>query len=212
VYDGSDDLVRPTMAPDGVTLAMIRVEEGDGDLCFGRVDQADVGELCLPDDGWDLDGRITWSKNGKMVLVGGQKESNPAIVAVREYTTTHAFTTEPLLWKGRTATPETPGKGVLSMTFSPGGTRIAAIANLDGTGYQVVFTDSGDLSLQDAKPTGTAACDVTWRPDGQELAAVQSDAACTQPLGKVVRFTPGAPTKTQVVVARGQNPVYRPGS
>ena len=209
LYSGPDDLRRPTVAPDNATIAVIRVEEGDGDLCFGR-DVPDIFQLCLPDDGWDLDGRISWRKDGKAVLVGGHRQSNPAIFGVRLYRTSVAFATDPLLWKGTTASAATAGKGVLSATFSPDGKRIAAISNADSDGFEVALTDGDDLSFEQAKSTGTAGCDAVWRSDGKQLAAVQEDAGCTQTLGKVVSFATSAPTKTSPVAAKGRNPAYRP--
>ena len=98
VYAGGDTLVRPTVASDGNTLAMIRREEGDGDLCFGRLDLADLGRLCLPDDGWNLDGRISWRPDGKAVLVQARRRGNPSVFAVRQYRTKTAFTIDPLKW------------------------------------------------------------------------------------------------------------------
>jgi beta-lactam-binding protein with PASTA domain len=213
IYSGGDDLTRPTIAPDNETLAVIRREEGDGDLCFGSVQVPDLGQLCLPDDGWDLDGRISWSKDGKTVLVPGRRQANRSQFGVRAYTSKRPYARDPLLWSGKTATPTTtPGKGVLAAVFSPGGTKVAAISNLETDNFQVVFAPATDLALADATATGTAGCDVTWRPDGQELAAVQSDAGCSQPFGKIIRFSIAKPDKPAPVTARGRNPAYSTGN
>ena len=212
LYAGPDALQYPSAAPDGVTLAVLRREEDDGDLCFGRADAVELSHLCLPDDGWDLYGRPSWRKDGKVVVVPGRRGDNAAISALRVYRSSTAFAQDPLLWRGRTATAANrPGKGVIAAAFSPGGTRLAAVSNLAGDGYQVVLTDAADVALEQAQPTETAACDVTWRPDGLELAAVQSDAACDEPAGKIVRFPAADPKKTTTVLAKGRNPVYRPG-
>lgn len=212
LYAGPDELRYPVAAADGVTLAVLRREEGDGDLCFGRADGAELGHLCLPDDGWDLFGRPSWRKDGKTVVVPARDADNPSVTGLRVYRSSRAFAQDPLLWRGATATNVSrPGKGVVAAAFSPSGTRLAAVTNLTSDGYQVVLTDAGDVALADAQPTETAACDVTWRPDGLELAVVQSDPACAEPAGKVVRFLVSSPTKTTQVLAKGQNPVYRPG-
>ncbi|MEA2192447.1 MAG: hypothetical protein QOI73_2568, partial [Solirubrobacteraceae bacterium] len=210
LYSGDDTLVRPTVAPDNTTVAVIRREEGDGDLCFGRLDVVDLNQLCLPDDGWDLNGRISWRKDGKAVLVAGTRQSNPAIFGVRIYRAARAYAQDPLLWSGATATPTgTPGKGVRSAAFSPGGSKVAVISNVDSDRFEVALADD-EKSLGDAKSTGTKGCDVTWRSDGQELAAVQSDDRCNTELGKVVRFAVGKPKETSPVADKGRNPVYRP--
>ena len=157
VYAGGDTLVRPTVASDGNTLAMIRREEGDGDLCFGRLDLADLGRLCLPDDGWNLDGRISWRPDGKAVLVQARRRDNPSVFAVRQYRTKTAFTIDPLKWAGRTATPiNKPGKGVLLAVYSVHGRRIAAITNLDTDRFEVVFAGFTDLRLVQPIATGHA--------------------------------------------------------
>jgi beta-lactam-binding protein with PASTA domain len=210
VYSGGDTLVRPTVASDGVTLAMIRREEGDGDLCFGRLDADELNRLCLPDDGWDLDGRISWRPDGRSVLVQARKTGNPSVFAVRQYRTKSAFTTDPLKWQGRTATPTNkPGKGVLLAVYSTHGRRIGAITNLDTDRFELVFAGSTDLRLVQPIATGKQACDVAWRPDGLEVTVVQADDACTQPLGKLIRFRRETPKATSPVADKGSNPAYR---
>ncbi|HEV2786431.1 MAG TPA: PASTA domain-containing protein, partial [Solirubrobacteraceae bacterium] len=212
LYAGPDALRYPSAAPNGVTLAVLRREEDDGDLCFGRIDGVELGHLCLPDDGWDLYGRPSWRKDGKAVVVPGRRRDNSAISALRVYRSRRAFAQDPLLWRGRTATAAgRPGKGVIAAAYSPGGTRLAAISNLASDNYQVVLTDASDVALEQAQPTETGACDVTWRPDGLELVAVQSDAACSDPAGKVVRFSASSPKTTTPILAKGRNPVFRPG-
>jgi beta-lactam-binding protein with PASTA domain len=210
VYAGDDTLVRPTVASDGNTVAVIRREEGDGDLCFGRLDIADLGRLCLPDDGWDLDGRISWRRDGKSVLVQARRRTNPSVFAVRQYRTTAPFTIDPLKWRGRTATPiDKPGKGVLLAVYSRTGSRIGAISNLDTDRFELVFARGRDLRLVQPIASETQACDVAWRPDGIEVTVVQADDACTQSLGKLVRFRRETPKATSPVADKGSNPAYR---
>jgi beta-lactam-binding protein with PASTA domain len=212
LYDGPDVLEHPAVGGDGLTLAVIRREEGDGDLCFGRLDVADLGHLCLPDDGWDLAGRISWSSDGRTVLVPARRHDNPgAIFAIRRYRASRPYALQPEQWSGSTATSiATPGKGVIAAAYSPGGTSVAAVSNLQTDRFEVVLADANDLALGEPKATGAPACDVTWRPDGQELTVVESDPGCTQPLGNVVRFSIGAPLKPAPVKTGGRNPVYQP--
>ena len=210
VYSGPDMLVRPTMSSDGNTLAMIRQEEGDGDLCFGKLSEADLGRLCLPDDGWDLNGRISWRPDGKSVLVQATKRNNPSVFAVRQYRTKTAFTTDPLKWVGRTATPiNKPGKGIRIMVYSMHGRRVAAITNLNTDRFEIAFADYKDLRLVQPQSTSTQACDVAWRPDGLEVTVVQADDACTETTGKLVRFRRETPKQTSPVADKGSNPAYR---
>ncbi|HWC25219.1 MAG TPA: PASTA domain-containing protein, partial [Solirubrobacteraceae bacterium] len=211
LYSGPDALERPSVAPNGRTIAVIRREEGDGDLCFGRIDRNDIGHLCLPDDGWDVTGRIAWRDDGRAVLVPGHSARNPDVFGVRVYRTRKPHTTNPERWHGRVASDvSTPGKGVIAAQYSPNGRRVAFVSNLESSEFEVVLGDASDLELVDPKITGAAACDVAWRPDGRELAVVQSDRACDEPLGKVVRFAIRSPKKTTLVADEGRNPIYRP--
>jgi beta-lactam-binding protein with PASTA domain len=210
VYAGPDTLVHPTVASDGNTVAMIRREEGDGDLCLGRLEFPDLGRLCLPDDGWDLNGRISWRPDGKAILVSARRRGNPSVFAVRQYRTKTAFTIDPLKWRGRTPTRiGTPGKGVRVAVYSVHGNRIAAITNLETDRFELVFARATDLRLVQPIATDTQACDVAWRPDGLEVTVVQSDDACSQPLGKLIRFRRETPKAKSPVADKGRNPAYR---
>lgn len=211
IHSGPDVLLRPSVAPNGRTIAVLRREEGDGDLCFGRIDRKDIGHLCLPDDGWDLTGRISWRDDGRAVLVPARSAQNHKVFGVRIYQTRTPFATDPELWRGRIATDvATPGKGVIAAQYSPDSRKIAFVSNLESSDFEVVFGDAADLQLVDPQTTGAAACDVAWRPDGRELAVVQADGDCGEPFGKVARFAISKPKQTTLVTAEGRNPTYRP--
>ncbi len=211
IYSGGDVLQRPSVAPNGRVIAVLRREEGDGDLCFGRIDRKNIEHLCLPDDGWDLTGRISWRGDGKAVLVPGRLSDDPSTIGVRIYRTQTAYTTNPELWSGRVASDvTTPGKGVIAAQYSPDGKQIAFVSNLESSDFEVVLGDATDLELVDPETTGAVACDVAWRPDGKELAVVEADGNCSEPLGKVSRFLLSDPKQTTLVADEGRNPTYRP--
>lgn len=210
VYAGPDDLHFPAVAPDRTRIAVIRREEDDGDLCFGRLDVVDLAQLCLPDDGWDLNGRISWRADGLALLVPGRRRDNPAVFGVRVYRSSKRLALDPIDFRGATATPVSrPGKGVRIAVYSASGTRIAAISNLESDAFEVVLSTAGDLRLAQPQATKVKGCDVAWRPDGSELAVVQVDDGCTGTTGKVVRFSRAKPEKTSPVVDKGRNPSYR---
>jgi dipeptidyl aminopeptidase/acylaminoacyl peptidase len=210
IHSGGDVLERPSVAPNGRAIAVLRRAEGDGDLCFGRIDRTTIAHLCLPDDGWDLTGRISWRNDGRAVLVPGRRSADPTTIGVRIYETKTPFTTNPELWSGRVASDiTTPGKGVIAAQYAPDGKRIAFVSNLESRDFEVVLGDAADLELVDPTTTGAAACDVAWRPDGRELAIVEADGACAEPFGKVSRFALSDPKQT-TLVAEGRNPTYGP--
>jgi beta-lactam-binding protein with PASTA domain len=213
IYGGEDDaLEHPAFAPNASTLAFIRREEGDGDLCFATVTTADpIDPLCLPDDGWNLDGRISWRPDGKAVLVPGRRASNPSVFGLRIYETDKANATAPEVWRGATATNvKTPGKGVLAGAFSPTGGKVAAVSNLKTDDFEVFLGDAGDLELEDAKSSDVPGCDVAWSPDAKQVAVVQAGAACSGSSGTVKVFAPGKADDIKRVTGSGSAPVYRP--
>jgi hypothetical protein len=195
-----------------VTLAVVRREEGDGDLCFATVAALDpIDPLCLPDDGWDLDGRISWRPDGKALIVPGRRASNPSVFGLRIYETDRANATAPEVWRGATATNiKTPGKGVLAGAFSPTGGKVAAISNLKTDRFEVFIGEAGDLELEDAKSAEVAACDVAWSPDAKQLAIVQGGEACSASKGTVKYFPDGKADEIKRVAGSGRAPVYRP--
>ncbi|MTD44537.1 PASTA domain-containing protein [Conexibacter sp. W3-3-2] len=211
VYSGSDSLRDAVVAPRGSSVAMLRVEEEDGDLCFGSLAGRRLTPRCLPDDGWNLTGRPAWRPDGRVLVVGAVRQSDTRVISVRAYQTDEPFSTDPDDWSGRTAGDITvPGKGVRSVAFSPDGERIAAITNVESSAFEVVLADAGDLELVDPQPLDVRACEVAWRPDGGELAIVQADSGCTQERGTVLRFAPGSPRETARVADDARAPTYRP--
>lgn len=212
IYAGPDVLEHPAFAPNGRTLAVIRREEGDGDLCFGKVGTADpFDQLCLPDDGWDLDGRISWRADGKAVLVPGRRASKPSVFGLRIYETERANTTAPEMWRRSIATDvATTGKGVLAGAFAPSGGKVALVSNQKSDRFEVFVVDAGDLKLEDAESTDVAGCDVAWSADAKNLAVVQAGAACSGSSGTVRAFAADSPDDTKRVVGSGSSPVYRP--
>ena len=72
------------------------------------------------------------------------------------------------------------------------------------------MTTPGDLRRPAAPSLPLRACEVAWRPDGGEIAVVQSDGACSKPLGQIVRVDPDAPRSTTSVTGGGRHPSYQP--
>jgi hypothetical protein len=55
-----------------------------------------------------------------------------------------------------------------------------------------------------------SACQVAWRPDGQELAVMQADTACASPLGNIVGVNPSSPTTLTPIATQAANPAWQP--
>ena len=115
-------LEHPAFAPNGQTLAVIRREEGDGDLCFGMVEHRRPVRPALPAR------RRLGPRRAHLLArrrqggprAGPPREQPRRSSALRMYETERANTTAPELWRGSTATDSsTAGKGVLAGAFAP---------------------------------------------------------------------------------------------
>jgi hypothetical protein len=99
---------------------------------------------------------------------------------------------------------------VIAAAYSPAGTTVALVTNVGLPRFQVRLTTPGALREPSSPPLPVRACEVAWRPDGGELAVVQSDGACSRPLGQIVRLSPRAPRSTTSVTSGGRHPAYQP--
>jgi hypothetical protein len=127
-------------------------------------------------------------------------------------TTRTPFSTSAPDWRGGRSlvTPARPGRGVTAAAVDPSGRRLAVVTNHATGGFRVAITAADDLALEHARVLPLQGCDVAWRPDGVELAVVQSDDACVLPLGRVVRVAPARPRELTTVVLRGRDPAWQP--
>ena len=66
------------------------------------------------------------------------------------------------------------------------------------------------VALVDAEVLPLQGCDVEWRPDGAELAVVQSDNGCRNIRSRIVRVAPDDPRRLTTVVLRGRDPAWQP--
>ena len=73
-----------------------------------------------------------------------------------------------------------------------------------------MLTTPDDLALENAKVLPLQGCDVEWRPDGKELAVVQSDNGCRNIRSRIVRVAPANPRELTTVVLRGRDPAWQP--
>ena len=148
----------------------------------------------------------------RLLVAASQIDSADWRFGLLRLTTRTPFSTDARAWHGGRSlvTPAWPGHGVATAAVAPSGRRLAVVTNT-GTGrFQVAIATPGDLRLRHAKLLPIQACDVAWRPDGAELAVVQSDNKCTQPVGRILRVAPARPRTLQTVVLRGRDPAWQP--
>ncbi len=212
VYDGRTKYAVATLAPSRAAdvVALVRRTGGDGDLCFARIGQSRLRPRCAADPRWDLGRQISWRPDGRELLVFGVRRGRPGTFGILRYRSSKAFSTNPAHWRGRPATDiSVKGHGAIAASYAPSGTRVALVSNSGRSRFQLVVTGARDLrGVAPALPV--RACEVAWRPDGKELAVVQSDDACGKPVGAIVRLDPKRPRETVTVSSGGRHPTYQP--
>ena len=184
---------------------------GDGDLCFATVGAAALRPRCVADPRWDLGRQISWRPGGRELLVFGVRRGHPGQFGMLRYRTSRRSRANPRDWHGALATDASrPGRGVIAAAYAPNGMDVALVTNVALPRFQLLLTRTDDLRGEGARALPVRACEVAWRPDGGELAVVQSDDTCGRPLGQIVRLDPRAPRTTVTVSSGGRHPAYQP--
>jgi beta-lactam-binding protein with PASTA domain len=212
VYEGRTKYASATFAPapaDGV-LALVRRTGGDGDLCFAQVDSGMLRPRCTADKRWDLGRQISWRRGGRELLVFGVLRGKPRQFGILRYRSSRPYSTDPADWRGELATDKSVGRGAIAAAYSPSGDRVALIANNGLPRFQVFVTSAANLRDLDTRALPVRGCELAWRPDGRELAVVQSDDGCSRPLGEIVRVDPQRPREAVTVSSGGRHPSYQP--
>lgn len=213
VYDGKTKYAAATLAPapaDGV-VALVRRTGGDGDLCFARIGAGRLAPRCTADRTWDLGRQISWRRGGRELLVFGVRRGRPGRFGILRYRSARPFSTNPAHWRGALVTDASQkGRGAIGAVYSPSGGSVALITNSGLPRFQLLVTPAADLRVPAVSALPVRACEAAWRPDGEELAVVQSDDACSRPLGQIVRVPLRRPRETFTVSSGGRHPAYQP--
>ncbi len=211
-----DDLDEPSVAEggQGPVLAFVSHDPELGDrVCFSRLSGSAASRpSCRRLAGWRL-GELTWTPNGRTLLAFA-KSVNGADwrFGLLRLKTDTPFSTRARAWRGGRSirTPIYPRRGVAAVAVDPSGRRLAVVTSHATSRFQVAIAAPDDLALKHAKLLPLQACDVDWRPDGAELAVVQSDNWCRQARGRIVRVAPERPLELQTVVLHGRDPAWQP--
>ena len=213
LYGGEAKYAAATFAPStsaGV-LALVRRTGSDGDLCFATVGAGDVRPRCVSDPRWDLGRQISWRPGGRELLVFGVRRGRPGTFGMLRYRSERPYSTDPRDWRGGLVTDTSDrGRGVIAASYAPNGYDVALVTNVGLPRFQLLVTRTDDLREPRARALPVRACEAAWRPDGEEIAVVQSDDACSRAVGQIVRLAPGAPRRTTTVSSGGRHPVYQP--
>jgi beta-lactam-binding protein with PASTA domain len=223
---GSAARPRRIAVPSGRTVvhpAFARLERRS---ILAFVDRNDAGgdEVCWTDltrrratrpscrelPGWTVDG-LSWHPDGTELLAAA---SGGGEFGMLRLTSKSAFSSDARQWKAATklATPADGDRGVLAAAFSPvDGDRLAVVTNLETGDFRLALAAADELAeLEDPEFLPLSGCDVAWRPDGKELAVVQSGSLCDTRIGPIVRVRPADPRTVQTIVLMGQHPAWQP--
>jgi beta-lactam-binding protein with PASTA domain len=204
----------PTFAPTTTkhVLAVIRHDSGPDALCFLLVSVPPKGSPgCLAVPGWKLS-EIAWSPDGRSVLVSASSLTTSGTFGLLRFVATVPFAASPAHWStnGTLATPTAAGQGVLTAQISPNGASMAVVSSVGTGSFRVGLTKPKDLSLKKLKLLPMRGCDVAWRSDSEELAVVQSDPACSSPMGSIVGLDPSKPRNLRMIAFTGEHPSWQP--
>ena len=197
------------------TLALIKSGTGDqlsdaqSSLCFGAIDAKGMTTSCKPVSENVLGRTMSWSNDGKSLLVWAEKPDASGFGMI-EYTTDKPFSAKPEDWesKGFVTDASKQGEGVLDEVISPDGKQLAAVVSTK-SGTNLLVTKADDTLLANAKALNVRACKVIWRPDGLELVVVRSD-DCGATTGELVRLPVADPKAQTSLGLTGDNPVFQP--
>jgi Tol biopolymer transport system component len=201
----------PTFAPAGQVMAVVRRTGNDGDLCVAAV-AATTKASCIAEPGTDVGRSVSWSPDGKQILVAGHPSGDANRFGLVLYRSAVPFSAKAADWgRGTVVTDATrAGVGALAGAFSPDGKQLAVAANTGGGGFQLFVTTPDDFKLSKAQPYAVAACLIAWRPDSLEIALVANPGCRDGVEGQIARFAPAHPDRVVPLVASGAHPAWQP--
>lgn len=208
-YDFHD----PAFPPGRRVLAVVRRSAGkDGDLCLSKITSTTVTLNCITDPATDVGRSVSWSPDGRSILVAAHPTGRPNVFGLMLYRSSVPFSAKASAWgRGEAVTDTTrTGEGALAGAFSPDGKQLAVAANIGGGVSVLYLTTPDDFTLTQATKTNAAACRLAWRPDSAELAITSNPGCRPDAAGPVVRFDPAHPTRPTPVAPQGDNPAWQP--
>jgi beta-lactam-binding protein with PASTA domain len=205
----------PAFAPNGQVLAFIDRSQGFGRLCFGTVSTSAPLSTnnCTSMAGYDLGGQISWSPDGKAILVFGSVRGNINEFGLIEFRTDTPFSPNAAKWdQGRMAS--LPGQPVIAGAFSPDGKHVALVSDYGQSSFHLFIAPANTFDVTKATMYQVSACQVSWRSDSQALAVVQSTNGCSDqyPTGNIVTLTLANPDQQTNIASGAENPSWQPRS
>ena len=179
--DPTGDERDPAYAPNNEVLAFIDRSKGFGRLCFAVVNPP-IPPLntndCTSHPGYDLGRQISWSHDGRAILVYGIDKNAGGLI---EFRTTEPFTPHASAWDEGTLVTK-PNQDVIAGAFSPDGKHLALVSDFERSAFYLFLAPSTLFDLADKRVhvTDVQACQVGWASDSHAL-AVQQAGGCGDP-------------------------------
>ena len=210
---GVEDL-NPSFAPTtkALIIAFIERRAGTAQLCFATIGRFALNSDCTAAPGWDLGGEVDWSPDGSTILVLGSR-NHGANFGLLAFTSNVPFSTHAADWgHGNLQTNASiAGQGVFAGAFSPDGKRMALVSNIGSSDFHLYIVRAGLFTPTAAQQLPVRACQVSWRPDGQELAVMQPDGLCgPTATGTVVGIDLSNPRTPTTLATRAAHPQWQP--
>ncbi len=208
--DAHDPAFAPTTKAN--ILAYIEDHGGSSQLCFATIGPYVLAPDCTSHPGWELGRQISWAPDGSSILVFGVQTGHPGTFGLIEFVSNVPFSTQASNWgHGTLVTSDSHvNEGVIAGVFSPNGKQLALIANFGGGGFHLYLAPADEFTLAQAKSLPVAACQVSWRSDGEELAVMQADSPCQDPTGNIVTISPANPAVETVIATGAAHPAWQP--
>jgi len=199
--------------PKAIVVAYVqRTGPSAHQLCFASVTKFAQTNTCDNVKGWDLGGQISWSPDGRTILVLGTRNGghNFGLLA---FSSSVPFSGQASNWGQPTieTNAQVRDQGIFAGAFSPDGKKMALVAGSNAGGFNLYIVKPNDFTPtpQDAVP-GVSACQISWRSDSQELAVMQPNGPCgPTAIGKVLGVDLANPTDLHVLTALGAHPAWQ---
>ena len=207
--------VNPSFAPRHPTLIAFIQRSSSAKLCFATIGNYALHPDCVGAPGWDLGGQVDWSPDGHTILVLGTKNSG-ANFGLLAFNSNVPFSTQASNWAQPLLETDdsVAGQGVYAGAFSPSGKKIALVAGSIANGFNLYIMPvmpDGNYQPTQTPVVYPGACQVSWSPNGQEVAVMAPSTQCgPKAVGTILGVNLANPGRATILADQGAHPAWEP--